>query len=123
VLGWFGPISKSAVLSDQNSQTRINRYGRAALERILKDPTPENFMITCRRFAENAGFMTERLKHLLSVMEKSGAIGATQNMLGEAGHALVEKGKVRSVYRAARSILPKKQILTSTVESGVARLI
>jgi pantoate kinase len=123
VLGWFGPISKSAVLSDQNLQARINRYGGSALEHILKEPTPENFMITCRRFAENAGFMTERLKHLLSVMKKSGAIGATQNMLGEAGHALVEEEKVKSVYRAARNILPKKQILTSTVESGVARLI
>jgi pantoate kinase len=123
VLGWFGPITKSAVLSDQNLQVRINRYGRSALEHILKEPTPENFMITCRTFAENAGFMTERLKRLLSVMEKNGAIGATQNMLGEAGHALVEERKVKSVYRAARSILPKKQILTSTVESGVARLI
>ncbi len=123
VLGWFGPISKSLVLSDQNLQARINRYGRSALEHILKEPTPRNFMVTCRTFAENAGFMTERLKHLLSVMERGGAIGATQNMLGEAGHALVEEGKVKSVYRAARSILPKKQILTSTVESGVARLI
>ena len=89
----------------------------------MKEPTPENFMIACRRFAENAGFMTERLKRLLSVMEKGGAIGATQNMLGEAGHALVEEEKVKNVYRAARSILPKKQILTSTLESGVARLI
>ncbi len=123
VLGWFGPIAKSAVLSDQNLQARINRYGRSALEHILKEPTPENFMITCRTFAENVGFMTERLKHLLSVMERSGAIGATQNMLGEAGHALVEEAKVESVCRAARSILPKKQILTSTVESGIARLI
>lgn len=123
VLGWFGPISKSAVLSDQNLQARINRYGRSALEQILKKPTPENFMIICRRFAENAGFMTERLKRLLSVMTSSGAIGATQNMLGEAGHALVEERKAKSVYTAARSILPKKQILTSTVESGVARLI
>jgi len=123
VLGWFGPISKSAVLSDQNIQTKINRYGRSALEQILKEPTPENFMIACRRFAENAGFMTKRLRHLLSVMKKGGAIGATQNMLGEAGHALVEERKIMSVYEAARSILPKKQIMISTVESGVARLI
>ena len=38
-------------------------------------------------------------------------------------HALVEEEKVKSVYGAARSILPKKQILTTSVESGVARLI
>jgi len=123
VLGWFGPISKPAILSDRNLRVRINRYGRLALEHILKEPTPENFMIACRRFAENAGFMTERLRRLLYVMERNGAIGATQNMLGEAGHALVEVERVNRVYGAVRNILPRTQILISAVESGVARLI
>ena len=123
LLGWFGQIPKSAVLSNESMKARINRYGKSALSKILKEPTPENFMMVCRTFAENAGFMTERLNRLLYVMKKSGAIGATQNMLGEAGHALVEEEKVRNVYEATKNILPKKQIMISTVESGVARLI
>lgn len=123
ILGWFGPILKPAVLSDQNLHVRINEQGKHALERILKDPTPRNFLITCRSFAENIGFMTQRLQRLLSEMENSGAIGATQNMLGEAGHALVDETDVKRVYKAARNLLPKNHILTTAIEPGGARLI
>jgi len=123
VMGWFGPISKTVVLSDQNLRVRINEYGVRALESILKKPTPENFLVSCRRFAENIGFMTERLRRLLCAMESSGAIGATQNMLGEAGHALVEEREAKRIYEAARSLLPKRQILTTAIEPGGARLI
>ncbi|MFH0848854.1 MAG: hypothetical protein V1857_05080 [archaeon] len=122
VMGWFGPISKPAVLSDQKLRIRINEHGRNALESILKKPTPENFLTTCRGFAQNIGFMTERLQRLLSAMESNGAIGATQNMLGEAAHALVEEGEAKKVYKAARTLLSKEQILLTAIEPSGARL-
>jgi len=123
VTGWFGPISTRTILSEQRFRNRINKHGRHAMESILKKPTQENFLITCRRFAENIGLMTERVRRLLSAMEDSGAIGATQNMVGEAVHALVEEEDKRKVYRAARRYLPRRQIFSTTIELQGARLV
>jgi len=116
VTGWFGPILTRTVLSNQTYKSRITKYGRRAIEDVLKKPTPENFLVICRKFAENVGFMTERLRRLLSAMESNGAIGATQNMLGEAGHALVEEGKEKRVYEATRRFLPRGQIFSTTID-------
>jgi pantoate kinase len=121
VTGWFGPISTRTVLSNQKLRSRVNRFGRHSIEAILKKPTPRNFMTICRRFAESVGFMTERLRRLSFAMMQSGAIGVTQNMLGEAVHALVEDGKEKKVYEAARNFLPRTQIFSTTIEFQGAR--
>ncbi len=121
VTGWFGPISTRTVLSNQKLRSRINRRARHSIEAIMKKPNPESFMTECRRFAESVGFMTERLRRLSFAMEQSGAIGVTQNMLGEAVHALVEERKEREVCEAARNFLPRTQVFSTTIEFQGAR--
>ncbi len=123
VTGWFGPISTRAFLLNARYRMRVNRFGSKAIQDILKKPTAKDFMVICRKFAENVGFVTERLGGLLSAMERSGALGATQNMVGEAAHALVEEEKERRVYEAARRFLPRSQIFSTTIEFQGARLI
>jgi pantoate kinase len=43
VTGWLGPVSTREVLSNQAYRSKVNRYGRRAMEKILRTPTPENF--------------------------------------------------------------------------------
>jgi pantoate kinase len=123
VTGWFGPISTQAVLSNQTIRSRINKNGRCAIEGILRKPTTQNFFAMCRKFAYKTGFMTERMQRLLSIMESSGAIGATQNMVGEAGHALVEENRERRVCEAARRILHRSRVFSTTIDFQGARPI
>ena len=123
VTGWFGTMSKSEVLSNPAYISRVNRYGKHAIEKILRTPTPENFFSACQNFAENLGLMTERLRRLLSAMKNSGAIGATQNMLGEAAHALVEEEKEKRVYDAVKDLVPRRQIFSTTIDPGGVRLL
>ncbi len=123
VTGWFGPIPKPNVLSSQTWRRIINRHGRLATRAILRKPTAENFLVVCRKFADNIGFMTERLHRLVSSMENSGAIGATQNMLGEAAHALVGEKKERKVYDAAKRFLPRERILLTSIDFQGAKPI
>lgn len=123
VTGWFGPISKPAILANRTSRLRINQQGRLATRAILRKPTTENFLVICRNFAYRIGFMSGRLRRLILTMERSGAVGATQNMLGEAAHALVEEGKERKVYEAARRLLPRGQILSTAIDFQGARPI
>lgn len=121
--GCFGPISKRVVLENRKLYSRINMYGRLALRDVLRKPNLNSFLFTSQRFAEKTGFMTERVRRLLRVMENSGAVGAAQNMLGEAAHALVEEREARKVHKAIKRYLAEKQIFVTDLEFQGARLI
>ena len=78
----------------------INSYGKKTLESILADPTLENFLEYCWDFSEKAGFATHKTRQLVKLAKKAGAVGAAQNMIGEAVHALVLKENADSGSRS-----------------------
>ena len=80
-------------------------------------------MKSCKDFAIETGFITEQVKKLINLSEKAGAIGATQNMIGEAVHALVTVDHMNSVYDVFRTVLPEEKIITAKIDSQGARLI
>jgi len=123
VAGVFGPIPTKEVLSSQEKRLAVNKWGRKTLENILSEPSLENFLSCCREFSEKTGFMTERVQKLVRLAEKTGAIGAAQNMVGEAVHALVTSENVESVVQAFKRALPEEKILVSQVDVQGARLI
>jgi len=123
VTGCFGPISKQIALGNRALYSRINMCGRLALRDILRKPNPRNFLFTSQKFAKEIGLMTESVRRLLRAMESGGAVGAAQNMLGEAAHALVEEREAHRVYKAIKRYLPVKQIFMTDVEFQGARVI
>jgi pantoate kinase len=123
VCGIFGPISTREVLSSPEKRTAVNKWGRKTLEAILAEPSLENFLVCCQDFAEKTGFITERVRHLMKLADKSGAIGAAQNMVGEAVHALTTPENAESVVQAFEQVLPPEKILAARVDIQGARLI
>ncbi|MEM3642224.1 MAG: hypothetical protein QXH37_09920, partial [Candidatus Bathyarchaeia archaeon] len=101
----------------------VNKWGRKTLEKILSEPSLENFLACCREFAEKAGFMTERVHSLVRLAEKAGVIGVAQNMVGEAVHALATSENVEKVIQAFKQVLPEEKILVAQVDIQGARLI
>jgi pantoate kinase len=123
IVGTFRPYPTKEMLSSQTKRNVINEWGQRTLKRILADPSLENFMGSCKEFAVGTGFVTDRVQKLIEVSEKAGAIGAAQNMLGEAVHALVTVDKMESVHEAFRKLLPEKQIILADIDSQGARII
>ncbi len=123
VTGHYGPIPTKSVLSSPEKRTAINKWGKITLERILAEPSLENFMNCCLDFAVQTGFMTERLQTLAKLARKAGAIGAAQNMIGEAIHALATSENADSVVQAFKQVLPQNSILTAKIDHNGARLI
>jgi len=123
VAGVFGPIPTKEVLSSPEKRLAVNKWGRKTLEKILSEPSLENFLACCREFAEKTGFMTERVQKLVRLVEKTGAIGAAQNMVGEAVHALATSENVESVVQAFKRALPEEKTLVAQVDIQGARLI
>jgi len=123
VAGVFRPRLTSEFLSSTKSREIINKTGKKTLERILAEPSLENFLRSCRQFAETTGLATKRVTKLMDAAEKAGAIGAAQNMIGEAVHALVKKDKVNSVLAAFERLLPHNKIVVAEVSLSGAQLI
>jgi pantoate kinase len=123
VAGLYGPTPTKSILSSPERRSAVNRWGRKTLENILAEPSLENFMACCLDFAEKTEFMTKRLRALVELAEKAGAIGAAQNMLGEAMHALTTTENAENVVQALKQVLPRKQILVSKINLQGAKLI
>ncbi len=123
VTGVFGSTPTKQVLASAEKRREVNRWGRKTLEAILAEPSVENFMACCLEFAEKAGFMTPRVRQLVKLAEKSGAVGAAQNMVGEAVHALALEENAGNIAEAFKQVLPNEKILAAKIDFQGARLV
>jgi len=115
VSGLFQPRLTREFLSSTEKRAIINEVGQKTLENILAEPSLENFLHSCRKFAEETGLATNRVIDLMTAAERAGALGAAQNMIGEAVHALVRKDKVKSVVQSFVRVLPPDKIVVSEI--------
>jgi pantoate kinase len=111
------------VLSSPGKKLEINSYGKKALDTILAEPSLENFIDCCWEFAQKAGFTTEKIRQLVMQARRAGAVGATQNMIGEAVHAIVLQENADAVAEAFKQTLPPQQVIVSRIDFQGARLI
>ena len=122
IAGTFRAYPTKEMLASQEKRETINEWGRKTLQKILAEPSLENFMGACKQFAVGTGFATERVQKLIELSEKAGAVGAAQNMLGEAVHALVTVDKIGSVQEAFKKLLPAERIIIANIDLQGARI-
>jgi pantoate kinase len=123
VAGALEGIPTKSVLSSAQKRRVVNESGRKTLERILSDPSITNFMNCCLAFAKDTGFMNDRLRKLVELAEKAGAIGSAQNMVGEAIHAVTTVENAKKVAQAFMQLLPQERIIISRIDFQGARLL
>jgi len=121
IAGTYRPFPTKEMLSSQEKRGIINEWGRRTLEKILTDPSLENFMQTCKEFAIGTGIVTSRVQKLIELAEKAGAVGAAQNMVGEAVHALVTVDKVEGVVQAFKKVMSSEKIIIAKIDLQGAR--
>lgn len=119
VCACFGPIEKSTVLLKEERRNKVNEYGGRTLDAILVERTPEAMLRHSRRFAELSGIATPELLKLADKATKLGAVGATQNMIGNAVHCLVPKKVRKKFLDSFREFVPRKNFFeTELCHSG-----
>jgi len=123
VVGTFRPYPTKEILFSPEKREIINKGGKKTLKKILADPSLENFMKSCKEYAIETGFVTSRVKKLIVLSEKAGAIGAAQNMLGEAVHALVTVDTMEAVHKAFKNFLPEEKIIITNIDLQGARML
>ena len=116
-------MPKKPIFTSPQRKQEINLYGKQTLDAILREPCLENFLACCLEFSEKAGFTTDKIRQLVKAAKKAGAIGAAQNMIGEAVHAVVHEENVELVAEAFKQTLPSNQVIVSKLDFQGARLI
>ncbi|MDH5448815.1 MAG: hypothetical protein OEX01_07445 [Candidatus Bathyarchaeota archaeon] len=123
VTGYYRPIPTKKVLASAETRKIVNKYGRETVGRILANPSLENFMLASKDFARKTEFATPLTEKLIDFAEKAGAIGAAQNMVGEAVHALTTIDNVEKIVETFKKVLPPKNILTAKIDTKGAHLL
>ncbi|MDG6907106.1 MAG: hypothetical protein JRN20_15135 [Nitrososphaerota archaeon] len=119
VCACFGPIEKSTVLKDQAKKRKVNEFGRKTMKAVLDNSNPYTLLSHSRIFAEKSGIASKELLSLSDKAVRLGAIGATQNMIGNAIHCLVEKNHSDTFAKSLRSVTQTGQIFVSDlIHSG-----
>jgi pantoate kinase len=115
----FGPIEKSSVLGNDERRRMVNQFGRDTLEKIVNDPSPATLLKESRIFASRSGISSEDMLKLSDIAVKLGAIGATQNMIGNAVHCLVRKNDSQKFLKSFQKRIPRDSIFaTELVQSA-----
>ena len=119
----FGPISTKKALHSNDLRRKVNALGRETFRSIVADLRPDNFMRASKRFAYGLGLMSPQTAQLIELMETAGAIGATQNMLGQAVHSIADEDVARRILLAVKRRFPKAQAFLSSLDFAGARLL
>ena len=119
----LGPISTKKALRSKDLRRKVNALGRETFRSIVTDLRPENFMRASKKFAYGLGLMSPQTAQLIKLMETAGAIGATQNMLGQAVHAIADEDVARRILLAVKRRFPKAQAFLSSLDFAGARLL
>ncbi len=123
VAGFFKSNIPKTVLADPEKKKLINRYGKKTLKAILAKPTLQNFLDCCWDFSEETGLATDNSRLLVKLAKKAGAVGAAQNMIGEAVHAIVREENVQEVAESFKQVLPSEKVIVSKIDFQGARLV
>jgi pantoate kinase len=123
VCATVGPLSTRKFLSDVGFRRRTGELGGLAIEKVMKQPTPEEFMLASREFADGLGLLDEELKVLIQKAEEVGVVGVSQVMLGRAVFALTRGSKAERIKDAFLCILSPRQVMVSGLNLGGAKFL
>lgn len=123
ICGYLGPISTRAALAQSNVAGRVNPLAERAMDIIRRKPDLRTFLDAAREFSKAAGFQTPGVSRLIQAMISTGCIGATQNMIGEAVHAVIAEDKASRALTKLRKAVPLSKFFVSRVDDRGVRLV
>ena len=99
----LGRLSTKEVL-DSDIITAIEKEGQKALEKLLKNPSPENLMHLARDFAENTGLLQGELLEIAREIDKLIKLPSSMIMLGKSLFAILREEELPKVQEKLRDL-------------------
>lgn len=123
ICAYIGPIPTRDALANVDVAARVNTFARHTMGAIQRNPTLSTFLAESRRFGQEAGFETTIITRIISTMIEHGAVGAAQNMIGEAVHGVANDRKVGRIVKAVKKAFPAAKVFAAPVDNQGARLL
>ncbi len=98
----LAPYEKGLILSSPEMTARVNRLGAEAIQ-VASDLTLGSLIRAGEVFSGGLGIESAQVVRLIKSAKSAGALGASQNMVGHAVHAIVWESDVDRVVRALAS--------------------
>lgn len=121
VCGTFTGLPTAKLLREERFRERSKRLGGLALKKLLKKPTLQNFLRVSREFAEGLKLLDDELLALIDAAQATGAIGASQVMLGRAVFAFAQAEKAECIKRAFLEFLKPDKVMVASIDRIGAR--
>ncbi|MFQ6085146.1 MAG: pantoate kinase [Candidatus Bathyarchaeia archaeon] len=123
IAGVFRSSPTRGFLASLKDRIIFEKWAKRTMNSILDNPSLENFMKASKKFAMRTGCATKRVRQLIKAAENAGAIGAAQNMVGEAVHAVAKVDGLEKVVRSFEKFLPSERVLIADIDHLGARLL
>jgi pantoate kinase len=115
-------------LSDPGIRRRINLIGEKLLETLKLNPGIREFLACSRKFAEESGLITRRVKKALEYLSAEN-VPCSMNMFGEAVFTVLEDDKLPEVrtllegYLGTGNLKGTATIVASKIDGSGGRVI
>jgi pantoate kinase len=123
ICAYLGARPTHDTLAKLGAVSKVNEPARRAMQAIHRTPTLTNFLTQARKFGAESGFETAKVSRVIDIMISAGAVGAAQNMIGEAVHAVAPDSRVRRVISAVERAVPSASVFTSGLDDRGVRLM
>lgn len=118
----FGPLSTKEFLTNPGIRARITESGGELTDELIEAPTIINFMKKSRRFAEQVGLLSEKVRSILNATDKLGVV-CSMPMFGESAFTITDSDNVERILQVFRERGPSGQTIVSKVNHDGARLL
>jgi pantoate kinase len=120
-----GPIETKAILSNAAQAERINLAGKNKVEELVKQATIEQLLRLSRKFMEESGLASEKLKDLLAYIDDltRNGLPASVQALGKSVFAFVERTKSAELLNEIKAYSPDLTAFTCEVDYRGPRLV
>ncbi len=117
------PYDKTRALSSAEMSARISDLGNRALTRFLASPSIDTLGSCGELYSSRLGLMMPDLRELTRLAKAAGATYASQNMIGDAIHAVADSGTAQSIAASLRKSKAKPAVRTYRLCSRGARVL
>lgn len=119
----IGPIPTKAMLSDSSLCNRINEVGKGFVDRLMLNPSPENFMILSREFSDSLNIYTSRVKKVLKKVDDYG-FKCSMAMIGETIFSITKTKEADELVKIFRENARKNdRVIISPIDRKGARVL
>lgn len=120
----FGPLPTGKFLSDKEIRRRIIEFGGKLTDELAENPNIDKFMEFSRKFAENVGLITGKLRKVLDETDAVGLV-CSMPMFGESIFSLIKQEFIEDLLKIFRNHASRGRgsIIISEIDFKGARLL